>query len=74
MDTRIDAGRMRYEGQPVTVSHETIYAYVYSDERRAKTLAKLLPLRRKQRKVRHAKRSRGLVFPPDRAMNCTLFP
>ncbi|MCT4373251.1 IS30 family transposase, partial [Yangia mangrovi] len=40
------AGRMRLEGLPVTVSHETIYAHVYGPEGRAEELARHLPSRR----------------------------
>lgn len=62
------AGRLGLEGHPATVSHETIYAYVYSRDGLSQALARYLPDRRKQRRPRHARRSRGLVFPPDRAI------
>ena len=62
------SGRLRLECQPVRISHETIYACVYSREGQAEALARYLPGRRKQRKPRHARRPRGLVFPPDRAI------
>ena len=63
------AGRLRFEGQPVTVSHETIYAYVYSLEGQSAELARYLPDRRRRRKPRYARRPRGLVFPPDRTIH-----
>ena len=63
------AGRLRFEGQSVTVSHETIYAYVYSSEGQSEALARYLPDRRKQRKPRYARRPKGLVFPPDRSIH-----
>ncbi len=60
--------RLRCEGQAVTVSHETIYAHVYSREGRAAELARHLPDRRRQRRSRFARRPQGLVFPPERAI------
>ncbi len=54
-----------------TRSHETIYAYVYSPEGQSAELARYLPERRKRRKPRkprHARKPRGNVFPPDRAI------
>lgn len=62
------AGRLRREGQAVTVSHETIYAHVYSREGRAAELARHLPDRVRQRRSRFARRPPGLVFPPERAI------
>jgi IS30 family transposase len=62
------AGRMLMEAHPVRVSHETIYAHVYSREGQSEALARYLPDRRKQRRPRYARRPRGLVFPPDRAI------
>jgi IS30 family transposase len=62
------AGRLLFEGHPIRVSHETIYAYVYSREGQSEMLARYLPDRRKQRRPRYARRPRGLVFPPDRAI------
>jgi IS30 family transposase len=63
------AGRLEYEGQPVRVSHETIYAYVYGPDGRSKELARHLPSRRKNRRPRYARRPRGQVFPPDRSIH-----
>lgn len=63
------AGRLGYDGQPVRVSHETIYAYVYSAEGQTEQLARHLPSRRKKRRPRYARRPRGLVFPPDRSIH-----
>ena len=56
------AGRLAYDGQPVRVSHETIYAYVYSAEGQSEELASHLPSRRKKRQPRYARRPRGQVF------------
>ncbi len=62
------AGRMRRERQPRSVSHETIYAYVYSPDGQSAGLVRYLPERRKRRKPRRARKPRGTVFPPDRAI------
>lgn len=63
------AGRLGYGGQLERVSHETIYAYVYSPEGQSEQLARHLPSRRKKRRPRHARRSRSQVFPPDRSIH-----
>lgn len=63
------AGRLGYDGQPIRVSHETIYAYVYSADGQSEELARYLPSRRKKRRPRYARRPRGQVFPPDRSIH-----
>lgn len=63
------AGRLGHDDQPVRVSHETIYAYVYSPEGQSEQLARHLPSRRKKRRPRYARRPRGQVFPPDRSIH-----
>lgn len=63
------AGRLGYDDQPVRVSHETIYAYVYSAEGQSEQLARHLPSRRKKRRPRYARRPRGQVFPSDRSIH-----
>lgn len=63
------AGRLAFEGQSIRISHETIYAHVYSREGQSEALARYLPSRRKKRKPRYARRPRGLVFPPDRSIH-----
>jgi len=63
------AGRLGFDGQPVRVSHETIYAYVYSREGQSEQLARHLPSRRRKRQPRYARRPRGQVFPPDRSIH-----
>ena len=62
------AGRLRREGGKACVSHETIYAWVYSKDGRERGLARHLPSRRKRRRPRHARKPRGAVFPPERAI------
>ena len=61
---------MRHEEQPHSVSHETIYAYVYRlfpgrPERRAGPVPSRAP---EAALARHARKPRGTVFPPDRAI------
>jgi IS30 family transposase len=63
------AGRLQYDGQPLRVSHETIYAYVYGPDGQAQELARHLPHRRKKRQPRRRRTPRGLVFPPDRSIH-----
>lgn len=63
------AGRLGYDGQTLRVSHETIYAYVYSADGQSEHLARHLPSRRKKRQPRYARRPRGQVFPPDRSIH-----
>ena len=58
------AGRLQYDGQPIGVSHETIYAYVYGPGGQSEELARDLPHRRKKRQPRRRRTPRGLVFPP----------
>ena len=43
------AGRFQLDGQPLRVSQETIYAYVYSPDGQSCELARHLPHRRKRR-------------------------
>lgn len=63
------AGRLRYEGQDLRVSHETIYAYIYGPDGQSEQLARYLPHRRKKRQSRGRRTPRGLVFPPDRSIH-----
>jgi len=63
------AGRLGYERHPVRVSHETIYAYVYSPDGQSEGLARHLPSRRRKRRPRYGRKPRGLVFPPDRSIH-----
>jgi IS30 family transposase len=42
------AGRLQLDGQSLRVSHETIYAYVYSPDGQSGELARHLPHRRKK--------------------------
>ena len=62
------SGRLRREGGEAYVSHETIYAWVYSKDGQDRDLARHLPSRRKRRRPRHTRRPRRSVFPPERAI------
>ena len=42
------AGSLQYDGQTMRVSHEAIYAYVYSPDGQSEELARYLPHRRKK--------------------------
>lgn len=58
------AGRMRREGKADGIfCHETIYRYVYGPAGRAAELYRLLPSRRRRRRVRYARTPRGLYIP-----------
>ncbi|MEO9684446.1 MAG: IS30 family transposase [Tateyamaria sp.] len=62
------AGRLKIEGHVTTVSHETIYAYVYSPDGQSQALARYLPDRRKKRRPRYARTPRGMMFPLERSI------
>ena len=63
------SGRLNYEDHPISVSHETIYSFVYSKEGQEMALAQYLPDRRKRRKSRYARKPRDLVFPVDKSIH-----
>jgi len=63
------AGRLKLEGHTTTVSHETIYSYVYSPDGQSQALARYLPDRRKKRKPRYARTPRGMMFPLERSIH-----
>ncbi len=57
------AGRLRIEpGTPHRLCHETIYQYVYSAEEQSGQLARLLPERRRKRKLRYARMPHDYAF------------
>ena len=60
------AGRLGFDDQLVRVSHERIYADVYSAEGHAEQLARYLPGRRRKQQPRLARRLRARVFQPGR--------
>lgn len=62
------AGRLKQENAPHQVSHETIYAYVYSDDGHVLSLAQYLPTRRKRRRPMYARRSKNYIFPEERSI------
>jgi transposase, IS30 family len=59
------AGRMRLERHPISVSHETIYKFTYSDDGHAIKLWRHLPEHRARRRPRHARRKHGQRFSPE---------
>lgn len=63
------AGRLKFEGHVTTVSHETIYSYVYSLDGQSQALARYLPDRRKKRRPRYARTPRGMMFPLERSIH-----
>jgi len=63
------AGRLKLEGHTASVSHETIYAYIYSPDGQSQALARFLPERRKKRKPRYARTPRGMMFPLERSIH-----
>lgn len=62
------AGRMHLEGTSRSVSHETIYSFVYSKDGQRENLARYLAGRRRKRRPRRARKARDTVFPLDRAI------
>ncbi len=63
------AGRLRRDGSGAYVCHETIYAWVYSEEGRERGLARFLPYRRRKRRVRLGRKPRAAVFPENRSIH-----
>ncbi|TFL15933.1 IS30 family transposase [Jannaschia formosa] len=63
------AGRLRRDGSGSPVCHETIYAWVCSDEDREGRLARFLPYRRKTRCVRLGRKPRMALFPENRSIH-----
>lgn len=63
------AGRLRLEGHATSVSHETIYANVYSPDGQSQALARYLPERRKRRKPRYTRAPRSMMFPLERSIH-----
>ncbi|GAB0120210.1 IS30 family transposase [Acidisoma sp. 7E03] len=60
------AGRLRQENSSLgRVCHETIYQYVYGPAGRADALYRLLPSRRRRRRVRYARKPRQLNIPEE---------
>jgi len=58
------AGRLQIESEsPGNVTHETIYAFVYSPHGKALGLSGHLPMARRQRRIRYARKPRGFTIP-----------
>ncbi len=60
------AGRLKREPMPAgTISHETIYRYVYGPEGREQNLYELLAMARRRRRQRYGRKPRSSVIPPE---------
>ena len=57
------AGRLRLDKRGLTVSHETIYRYVYSKHSYERDLYLYLPEHRRRRRPRNVRRTRGVRLP-----------
>ena len=58
------AGRLQIEPEsPGQITHETIYAFVYSPHGKALGLSRHLPMARRQRRTRYARKPRGFTIP-----------
>ena len=57
------AGRLRQEGSPLTVSHESIYTHIYTDKRAGGSLWKHLACQKLRRRRRGAARARRHLIP-----------
>ncbi len=58
------AGRLQIEpAGPGSVTHETIYAFVYSPHGKALRLFRHLPMTRQRRRTRYTRKPRGLTIP-----------
>jgi IS30 family transposase len=62
------AGRMKLEGNPQRVSHETIYRFAYSMDGRAEQFYRHLPEHRRRRRPRGMRRRHGQRFSPERGI------
>ena len=57
------AGRLALDRAATAICHETVYRYVYSPAGRAAELYRHLPSQRRRRRVRYARKPRGLHIP-----------
>jgi hypothetical protein len=57
------AGRLALDRMATAICHETVYRYVYSPAGRAAELYRRLPSQRRRRRVRYARKPRGLNIP-----------
>jgi IS30 family transposase len=57
------AGRLALDGAATAICHETVYRYVYGPAGRAAELYRHLPSQRRRRRVRYARKPRGLHIP-----------
>jgi IS30 family transposase len=57
------SGRLRLDGDPRRLSHETIYAFIYGSMGQAARLWELLASHRRKRGIRSARSPRGVHIP-----------
>ncbi len=57
------AGRLALDRAETAICHETVYRYVYGPAGRAAELYRHLPSQRRRRRVRYARKPRGLSIP-----------
>jgi IS30 family transposase len=57
------AGRLALDRAATAICHETVYRYVYGPAGRAAELYRHLPSQRRRRRVRYARKPRGLSIP-----------
>jgi len=62
------AGRLRLDDSDLTISHETIYRFVYSQQSHERDLYLYLPEHRRRRRPRNARRTRGVRLPDALAL------
>jgi transposase, IS30 family len=63
------AGRLRLDGSPRRVCHETIYRFAYSKAGHADAVYRYLPEQRRRRRPRRARSQRGLHVPDSRSIS-----
>jgi len=64
------AGRMRLERHPISVSHETIYRFAYSEDGRAEGFYRHLPEHRRRRRPRGHRRSNRTQIFDSQSFSC----
>ncbi|KLK91876.1 hypothetical protein AA309_17365 [Microvirga vignae] len=58
------AGRLQIAPEgPGQITHETIYAFIFSPQGKALGLFRYLPMARRQRRTRYARKPRGFAIP-----------
>jgi IS30 family transposase len=66
----IIANRLKQENAAISVSHETIYRHVYSEEGQEKKLSLHLPRRKPKRTAKYGKKPRKSHIPASASIHC----